>query len=74
MHDAHAPDAPPEALDALDALATLSPEYGPGFTDHAPMVVEALDRLAPEALDEAEMAEHDPLHAAALERWLARLA
>lgn len=31
--------------DALDALAPMSPEYGGALSDHAPMVVEALDRL-----------------------------
>jgi hypothetical protein len=35
------------ALRALASLSTTSPEYGPGFTDHAAMVVEALERLDP---------------------------
>lgn len=36
---------------ALSALATTSPEYGPALTDHTAMAVEALERLAPEAID-----------------------
>lgn len=41
---------PLEALRALGAIEALSPEYGPGFTDHAPMCIEALERLDPSAL------------------------
>lgn len=36
---------------ALAALATTSPEYGPALTDHTAMAVEALERLAPAAID-----------------------
>lgn len=36
---------------ALARIAQLSPEYGSGLSDHAPMVVEALDRLGrPDAI------------------------
>ncbi|MBS2011428.1 MAG: DUF4243 domain-containing protein [Deltaproteobacteria bacterium] len=36
---------------ALEALSDLSPEYGPQLTDHAPMVVEALERIEPSAIE-----------------------
>lgn len=37
--------------DALVALAAMSPEYGGALSDHAPMVVESLDRLGrPDAI------------------------
>lgn len=44
---------------ALSALATTSPEYGPGFTDHTAMAVEALERLDPGAI-EAFVARYTP--------------
>ena len=35
----------------LASLADNSPEYGSGLTDHAPMAIEALERIGPHAID-----------------------
>lgn len=56
-HDPHHQGAahihlqPGTARAVLEALARTSPEYGPGLTDHAAMAVEALERIAPAAIE-----------------------
>ncbi|MBL8685018.1 MAG: DUF4243 domain-containing protein [Myxococcales bacterium] len=39
------------AREALASLSRTSPEYGPSLTDHAAMVIEALERLDPDAIE-----------------------
>ena len=46
--------------DALDRIHTTHLEYGPGFSDHAPMVVEALDLIGRSDTIAAWLADYAP--------------